>query len=285
VNTPNPDILPLGRLPRPSSDDELADRLRTALIAAAGVDADSAQHVRVVASSAGSDVATLHVDLTGVTVSPREARAARSSSAPFAVATRDRAAVRSLRVEAHPVTVVGAAADVQLDVADVPFEWVEGAGGELGLAAVEPDAAHPVSGSARVALPVSQIEAAAERVAAQLAAAQGLRLAKLDLRLSPAGANGVAVVVDAQVKKSLLSATVEATMTAEVDDALGVTLHDVAVSSRNPVVAALLVAARSRVERFDGRRFDLVAELPAGIRLADVQVTVGDEVVLTARAQ
>ena len=128
-------------------------------------------------------------------------------------------------------------------------------------------------------------EAAAERVATQLAAANGLKLTRLDLRLSPAGANGVAVVVDAQVKKSLLSATVEASMTATVDDALGVTLSDVKVTSRNPVVVGLLVAARSRVERFDGRRIDLVSALPAGIRLADVRVTVGDEVVLTARAE
>jgi hypothetical protein len=141
-----------------------------------------------------------------------------------------------------------------------------------------------VHGSARVAIPVRDLEAAAERIGSQVAAANGLRLTRLDLRLTPAGANGVAVVVEAQVKKSLLSATVEAGMTATVDDALGVTVRDVKVSSRNPVVAALLGAARSKVERYDGRRFDLVAELPAGLRLTDVSVDVGNDVVLTARA-
>jgi len=285
VNTQNPDILPLGSLPRPASDDDLAARLRTALLTNGGVDAASAGALSVAATQAGADIPSLAVDLTGVELSPREARAARTAAEGFEAARRERGTSGSLTVQAHPVTVVGAGVDLQLDVSGVSFEWVEGADGRLGLAAVEPDEAHPVTGSARVAVPVQAIEAAAERVAAQLAAANGLKLSRLDLRLSPAGANGVAVVVDAQVKKSLLSATVEAGMTATVDDALGVTLTDVKVSSRNPVVAALLVAARSRVERYDGRRIDLVSALPAGIRLADVRVTVGDEVVLTARAQ
>lgn len=285
MNTQNPDILPLGPAPRPTADDDLSARLRTALTTSAGVEPASADHLRVTASVAGADVPTLDVDLTGVTVSPREARASRASAPALAPATRERGTVGKLRVEAHPVTVVGAAVDVVVEAAGVPFEWVETADGALGLAWVEPDASSPVTGSARLAIPAHAIQAAAERVAAQLAAANGLKLARLDVDLAPAGGNGVAVTVEAQVKKALLSATVEAGMTAVVDDALGVTLRDVRVTSRNPVVAALLVAARSRVERYDGRRFDLVSELPTGIRLADVRVTVGDEVVLTARAQ
>jgi len=285
VNTQIPDILPLGPAPRPTTDDDLAARLRTALTTSAGVEPASADHLRVSASVAGADVPTLDVDLTGVTVSPREARAARAAQPALLAASRERGTVGKLRVEAHPVTVVGAAADVVVEAAGVPFEWVESGDGQLGLAWVEPDAASPVSGSARIAVPASSIRAAAERVAAQLAARNGLTLARLDVRLAPAGDNGVAVTVEAQVKKSLLSATVEAGMTGVVDDALGVTLRDVQVSSRNPVVGALLGAVRGRVERFDGRRFDLVSELPAGVRLADVRVTVGDEVVLTARAQ
>lgn len=285
MNTQNPDILPLGSLPRPASDDDLSARLRTALLTYGGVDAATADALTVAATQAGADVPTLAVDLTGVALSPREARAARASAGAIEATGRERGTIGSLSVQAHPVTVVGAGVDLQLEVSGVSFEWVEGADGRLGLAPVEPDEAHPVTGDARVAVPVQAVEAAAERVASQLAAANGLKLTRLDLRLSPAGANGVAVVAEAQVKKSLLSATVEASMTATVDDALGVTLTDVKVSSRNPVVAGLLVAARSRVERFDGRRIDLVSALPAGIRLADVQVTVGDEVVLTARAK
>ena len=285
MNTQNPDILPLGSLPRPASDADLTDRLRAALLTYGGVEAASASAVQLAATLAGTDIPTLAVDLTGVQVSPREARAAQAAAGTVDVVRRERGTIGSLSVQAHPVTVVGAGVDVELDVAGVSFEWVEGAAGQLGLGAVEPAEAHPVSGSARLAVPVQAIEAAAERVATQVAAANGLRLTRLDLRLSPAGDNGVAVVVEAQVKKSLLSATVEAGMTATVDDALGVTLTDVRVSSRNPVVGALLVAARSRVERYDGRRIDLVSSLPAGVRLTDVHVTVGDEVVLTARAQ
>lgn len=283
MSTPEPDILPLGTAPRPATDAELSARLRDALVASAGVEPASVPRVQVAATSSGADVPTLAVNLTGVVLSPREARAAQGA-AGFAVARRERGTIGSLSVDAHPVTVVGAAADVRVEATGVPFEWVEGVGGELGVVGVEPDEAHPVHGSARVAIPVRDLEAAAERIASQLAAANGLRLTRLDLRVTPAGRNGVGVVAEAQVKKSLLSATVEAAMTATVDDALGVTVTDVRVSSRNPVVAALLVAVRSKVERYDGRRVDLVAELPAGLRLTDVSVTVGDDVVLTARA-
>lgn len=284
MNTQKTDIVPLGSLPRPTSGDDLATRVRTALQTGAGVADESAQRLQVAATLDGADVATLDVDLTGVVVSPREAKVARERAASFAPTSREPGTIRRLRVEAHPVTVSGAPVDVLVDVADVPFEWVEGAQSELGLAPVEPTESAPVTGSARLSVSAAALEQAVERVATQVARGHGLTLTKLDAQFAPAGSNGVAVTVHAQVRKGVLSATVEAGANATVDDALGVTLSDVRATSRNPVVAALLVAARSRVERYEGRRMDLAASLPAGVRLTDVRVEVGTDLVLSARA-
>jgi hypothetical protein len=45
----------------------------------------------------------------------------------------------------------------------------------------------------------------------------------------------------------------------------------------------LLGAARGKIEEVAGRRIDLAEALPPGVRLADVTLEVGDQVVLTAR--
>ncbi|MEK8226615.1 hypothetical protein NKG05_11760 [Oerskovia sp. M15] len=42
------------------------------------------------------------------------------------------------------------------------------------------------------------------------------------------------------------------------------TLSDVGAASRNPVVAALLLAVRSKLEEFEGKRIDLASSLPRG---------------------
>lgn len=277
-----PDVLPLGRAPRPSTGDELAARLRAALAEGMRGIADVSP-ARVTARVEGDDVPELDVDLTGVVVAqvPRSRPAAPSAGA---AGERTPGVVGRLRVDAHPLTAIGVPVDVQAELAQVPFAWVESAEGEVGAELVEPRADAPVTGSVRVAAPREQVVAAVRTVAAQVAASQGVTLQGLDVALEQHGPRAVSVRIDAKVRKSLLSASVQARATATVSDDLVLRLSDVDLSSGNPLVGAMLAVARGRVDALAARPVDLAAQLPPGVRLEDVRIEVGEQLVLTARA-
>ncbi|WP_019136544.1 hypothetical protein [Cellulomonas massiliensis] len=282
MNATSADVLPLGRAPRPTTGDELAARLRAALTENLRGIAD-ASAARVTARVEGDDVPELDVDLTGLVVAqvPRSAPAA-----PPAVAVRERTpgVVGRLQVDAHPLTVIGVPVDVRADLAQVPFAWVETPDGALGAELLEPTADAPVTGSVRVAAPREQVVAAVRTVATQVAASQGVTLQSLDVALEQQGPRAVSVRLDAKVRKSLLSASVQARATATVTDDLVLRLSDVDLSSGNPLVGAMLAAARGRVDALAARPVDLAAQLPPGVRLEDVRIEVGEQLVLTARA-
>jgi len=111
----------------------------------------------------------------------------------------------------------------------------------------------------------------------------GLTLASLDVELESAGPRSVTLHGFARVRKGILSASVRATGTAEVDARMVLTVRDLELSSRNPVVAALLLAARGELAKAEGHQVDLVSDLPPGVRLADVRVDVGETLAVTAR--
>jgi hypothetical protein len=61
------------------------------------------------------------------------------------------------------------------------------------------------------------------------------------------------------------------------------TIGDVHLTSGNPFVAAMLGVVRGRVEAMANRRVDLQAALPPGVRLTDVRLDAGEQLVLSAR--
>jgi len=274
------DVVHLGAAPRPDDPAELARRVRQALVSqSAGITDASA--VRVEATVDGAAVPTLDIDLTGVVVGG--VRKAPPAPEPVAVKTREAGIVGRLRVDAHPVTVEGVRVDVRAEAQNVAFSWVEGTGGELAAELVEPSEHDPLVGHVRIAAPQAEIVATVQRIAAELATAHGVTLSRLDVELVSRGPRAASVAVRAQLRKGFLSATAQGGATATVDTDLVLTIADVSVTSGNPLVAGLLAAARSRVQAFEGRRIDLGEQLPPGIRLADVTLAIGDEVVLSAR--
>jgi len=280
--TDTADVLPLGRTPRPATGEELAARLHATVSESLAGLAD-ASRVNVSARLEGADVTELDVDLTGVVVTRVPSSA---PEAPPAVAVRERTpgVVGRLRVQAHPLTALDVPVDVDADLARVPFAWVESPDDRLGVELLEPPATDPVTGSVRVAAPREQVLEAVRRVATRVAARQGVTLQQLDVDLVQQGPSGFAVRLDARVRKGLLGASVQARATATISEALVLTLADVDLSSGNPLVGAMLSMARSRVDAVAARPIDLAAQLPPGVRLQDVRVEVGEQLVLTARA-
>ncbi|QJW36899.1 hypothetical protein [Cellulosimicrobium protaetiae] len=291
---PAHDVLPLGPAPRPATAAELLARLRPALLDALGPTVEGSERVRLDADLDGPDVARLDVDLTGVHVRVGSAQheaghgGAADATDPATrdvedVRSREDAELRRLRLDAHPLLVEDVPVDVDAEVAGLRFRWVEDTAGALGVEPVEPDDAAPVSGHVRVAAPRDALVATARRLVATELESIGLTLASLDVELASAGPRSVSLRGFARVRKGILSASVRAAGTAEVDAHMVLTVRDLELSSRNPVVAALLLAARGELAKAEGHRVDLASDLPPGVRLADVRVEVGETLAVTAR--
>ncbi|MCB7138090.1 hypothetical protein [Cellulosimicrobium marinum] len=309
MTTPAPrdDVLPLGPAPRPATGPELAARVRGAVVDAV-LDADAGatglDRVTVDAALEGADVVALDVALTGLAVhvarGETDDRPAPDATAPGAPAPGTRTedawtasdgdrhepgTVRRLQVDAHPLLVEDVPVDLTAHAEGLRFTWVETDDGRLGVLPVEPDAAHPVTGDVRVAVPQDAVVEAARRLVGAELAAVGATLVSLDVTITSRGPRAVAVQAFARVRKGLLSASVHASLVADVDHRMVLTVREVGLTSRNPVIAALLVVARRHVDALRGRTVDLAAELPPGVRLGDVHLDVGGTgtVTLTAR--
>jgi hypothetical protein len=188
-----------------------------------------------------------------------------------------------VRVDAHPLTAVDLPVDVTAEAEGLRFVWVEGTDGTAGVEPVEPDDAHPVAGHARVAVDRRGLVATLHGVLAVALSSQGVTLTGLDVQIQSHGPRSASVRVDAKVRKSFLSATAQANASASVGDDMVLTVGDVHLTSGNPFVAAMLGVVRGRVEAMANRRIDLQAALPPGVRLTDVRLDAGEQLVLSAR--
>ncbi|MCA5893294.1 hypothetical protein LEP48_07965 [Isoptericola sp. NEAU-Y5] len=278
----SPDLVPLGPAPRPTTGDDLAARLIDLARQAGGGTVTGLERARVTADLDGADVAALELDLTGVAFGAGQ-QAPGASWSPVSVSSREPGTVRRLRVDAHPLTAVDLPVDVTAEAAGLRLAWVEGSDGQVGVEAVEPDDAHPVTGHARVAVSRAGLVATVHGLLAVSLQSQGIQLTGLDVRLDPRGPRAAGVRIDAKIRKGFLSAAVTATASAAVDDAMVLTVGDVQISSGNPLVSAMLGAVRGRVEAAANRRVDLAAALPSGVHLTDVRLDVGEELVISAR--
>ncbi|MBD5787635.1 hypothetical protein IF650_15830 [Cellulosimicrobium terreum] len=294
LRTGEPDVLPLGRAPRPTTGPELAERARAALVeqVAGDLGPGAVTHLDVVRVSAtvdGPDVPTLDVDLTGVVVrraasdTTTERASVRPGATDLASGRRENGVIRHVRVDAHPVTVEGVPVDVELSADDVPFRWVEGADGSLGVEAVEPSVDAPLRGHVRVAAPRAALVATAGRLIGEALREAGLTLSSFDVEIGSTGPRSAHGSGFARVRKGILSASIRAQASIEVDGAMVLTVRELSLSSRNPVVAAALLAARKHVDEARGRTVDLAAELPPGIRIVDVRLDVDDALAVSAR--
>lgn len=271
----------LGHAPRPTSGAQLEKRIRTLVVAAepAGIACTATIDVEL----DGPDVTHLHLDLTDFQLAGEHDRdRARLEPQGAAVSSED-AVLRELRVHADPMVIAGASVRLDAQLSDVPFRWIETDNRELAFELSPPDAERPLLGRARVAVPKEQLGKAVLGLAESALYERGITVSRFDLELEQSGPQLLRAVFDAKVRKGLLGAHVTGSANAEIDERMGVTLSGIEVESGNPLVAAMLGGLRGRLERYEGRRIDLASELPPGIRVADVQVDVGDEVTVEAR--
>lgn len=280
-----PDPIPLGAAPRPTDGADLAARIRTALAEQLG-GVDGLDRASIDTVLDGADVTSADIDLSGVVVrndgTPGPADGTKRWNPE--VVRRDPGTLHRLRVEAHRIVAVDLPVDVTAELEGLRFDWVEGSDGRVGVLPVEPTEAHPVSGHARVAVDKAGLVATARGLLTVVLLQQGVTLTGLDVDLVSRGPRSAALRVDAAIKKGMfLSARVQATASVSVDADMVLAVRDVQLASGNPLVAALLGTVRGRVEAATSRDIDLAEKLPAGVRLADVRLDVGEELVVSAR--
>jgi hypothetical protein len=294
-----PDLIALGPAPRPADGADLAARIRTALADEFGGKAAGLDQASVTAVLDGADVASADIDLSGVVVSldgaagqagPAGAAGAAGHDADAAkrwhpeIVRREPATLRRVRVDAHPLVAVDLPVDVTAELEGLRFDWVEGSDGRVGVQPVEPTEAHPVSGHARIAVDKAGLVATARGLLTVVLLQQGITLTGLDVDLVSRGPRAATLRVDAAIKKGLfLSARVQATASVSIDANMVLAVRDVQLASGNPLVAALLGTVKGRVEAATSRDIDLAEKLPDGVRLADVRLDVGQELVVSAR--
>jgi hypothetical protein len=286
--TSAPDPIPLGTTPRPVDGTDLATRVRTALAEELGGRTAGLERASIDAVLDGADIVSADLDLTGVVVrgdgAPGQAGAAGSKRWQPEVVRREPGTLRRLRVDAHRLVAVDLPVDVTAELEGLRFDWVEGADGRVGILPVEPSEAHPVSGHARVAVDKAGLVATARGLLSVVLQQQGITLTGLDVDLVSRGPRAATLRADAAIKKGMfLSARVQATASVSVDENMVLAIRDVQLGSGNPLVAALLGTIKGKVDAATSRDIDLAEKLPDGVRLADVRLDVGQELVVSAR--
>lgn len=283
-----PEAIPLGTAPRPADGADLAARVRTALAEELGDKAVGLERASIGTVLDGVDIVSADIDLTGVVVrgdgAPGQAGAGAPKRWQPEVVRREPGTLRRVRVDAHRLVAVDLPVDIAAEIEGLRFDWVEGSDGRVGIQPVEPSEAYPVSGHARVAVDKAGLVATARGLLSVVLLQQGVTLTGLDVDLVSRGPRAAALRVDAAIKKGMfLSARVQATASVSVDENMVLAVRDVQLGSGNPLVAALLGTIKCRVEAATSRDIDLAEKLPDGVRLADVRLDVGQELVVSAR--
>lgn len=296
ASRPAPDPIPLGPAPRPADGTDLARRIRAALTDELGAQVAGLDRASITAVLDGADVVAADLDLSGVVVRLDGAPGpgAPGPGAPGGsdatkrwnpeIVRREPGTLRRVRVDAHRLVAVDLPVDVTAELEGLRFDWVEGADGRVGVLPVEPGEAHPVSGHARIAVDKAGLVATARGLLTVVLLQQGVTLTGLDVDLVSQGPRSASLRVDAAIKKGMfLSARVQATASVSVDPTMVLAVRDVQLTSGNPLVAALLGTVKGRVDAATSRDIDLAEKLPDGVRLADVRLDVGQELVISAR--
>jgi hypothetical protein len=281
-----PEPIPLGAAPRPVDGADLAARIRTALADELGGSAAGLDRASITTVLDGASVASADVDLSGVVVRTDGGAGSADPGKQWhpEIVRREPGTVRRLRVDAHRIVAVDLPVDVTAELEGLRFDWIEGSDGRVGILPVEPTEEYPVSGHARVAVDKAGLVATARGLLTVVLRQQGITLTGLDVDLVSKGPRAAALRVDAAIKKGMfLSARVQATASVSVDANMVLAVRDLQLASGNPLVAALLGTIRGRVDAATSRDIDLAEKLPAGVRLADVRLDVGQELVVTAR--
>ncbi|MGV8881414.1 MAG: hypothetical protein ACOH19_04625 [Rhodoglobus sp.] len=275
------DYLVIGKAPRPTSGAELDERLRGVLkqMAADSTGAISGlDSAKVESVIDGADVAQLALDFTGVRIGLDGGTSTGSAYESFGIAqTVEQGVVREFHVRANPVTFQGVDVVIDGSVAALRFQWAVDEKGRLGVGPSDEG-----NGRLRIQLHAETnqdalVAAATELLETQLSEA-GVTVSDVDVDLQSVGPREARVVASAKIRKGILGASATFRAHATIDDQMVLCVTEPQLSSRNPIVAGLLLVTRDRITQAVASPIDLNASLPDGLHLQDVTLDLSERI-------
>ena len=274
------DFLVLGDAPRPTTGDALNRMLRLVVQRAAAQTTEIAglDSISIESALDGPNITSLDLDLTGLRVSINGTDAAPLSEEQLGqVVSREEGVIREFRIRANPLTFQDV--DVVLDgsVESVKFVWAVDDRARLGMG----ESDEPL-GRLRIQLSAETdqqalVTAATELLQQQVAEA-GVTVSDLEVELQSVGPRSATMRANAKVRKGILGASAAFEANASIDNNMVLRITEPQLSSRNPVVAALLFAIRDRITAAVASPIDLNESLPPWLHLRDVTLDLGERI-------
>lgn len=275
---------------------------RTELLAAVGDDRlrlSGLDGIRTTVELDGTDVARLLIDATGVAltvdVGAGTASAGTDAAQPIhpQIITRTPGALRFARVIADPVTLQGHELHLDATVQDLLFDWVRyaeptspgrpsSAFGIEDAASEHPTGSGHPAGTFAVSMRTDKIDPLIASIAQPLLAESGIRLRRLKTDLAEGRRQTIKLHALASVRWKIFGATVRATFVVQIERDGVITVKQLRLRSSNPVIAIVLLMARSELRRVEGQKLDLNEGCEA-LRLHDLRVSIAESVEISGR--
>lgn len=251
--------------------------------------------VRISAEASGTTLELLSIDASGVELGllPVNDAASESSPAPGVpeIVHRRPGVIRTVRLIADPVRIEGIAVSIDAQLRDIPVEWLVYAEPSI---IDQPETIHGIDladdgagmrGAFTVSVRSEDLSPLIESLVRPLLTGSGIHLSRLKTKVTQDGADGIRLDAGAGIRWRLLGASAKGTAHVQVSPDGIVTLRDLKVGSRNPLVMLALRAVRQSVQEQIGKSFDLNEDLTSagGPRLTDLRVTAGDDLTVSAR--
>lgn len=142
---------------------------------------------------------------------------------------------------------------------------------------------HAAEGTVSVKVAIEALEGLLQSFAAGAAEKQGIDVKKTKLTLTQEGPRAVAFRAEVTAKMFIMSAVLALTGKLEIDDEFNARLSSLGLDGDAMVTGLAGSFLKPRLQQLEGRTFPLLAFLPAGLQLRDIQVAVTPALQVQAR--
>ena len=258
-------MLPISGETFPATADELAAALRR------GFEAGDVTPQAITAEGGFPQMSRLSIDLTGAQLT-RDDRLRSFDGADSGMVSAEQ-----FEMFCEPLYFEKAAVEARL----------EGKGVEMRLTG-DPQVGslvlkQAVSGTVSVKATIEALEGLLQSLAAEAASKQGVDVKKTKLTLTQEGPRAVAFRAEVTAKVFIMSATLALTGKLEIDDDFNARLLSLGLDGDAMVTNLAGGFLKPRLQQLEGRVFPLLAILPSGLHLRDIQVAVAPALQIQAR--